>query len=386
MLKSPKHTLPHATLNQTNDRIELVHSGTDYFERLQQIILNAKSEIHIQTYIFANDGTGSKIIEALKIAASRKVNIFIIVDGYGSYNFSAEVVSEMKRQGIAVRFFSPIFSSNGFYIGRRLHHKIVVADKKIVLIGGINIADKYHGSSLQEPWLDYAVQIEHAGVASSIAQLCTDLYFKNRVGKIESMFSFAEKTEVHILQNDWLKGKNEIAKDYIKTIRNTREELIIVGGYFLPGRRLLKAIKKASMQGVKVKLILAGIFDVPLMGLATRYLCSLLLKYNIEIYQWHKSVLHGKAAIADREWTTVGSFNLNHLSSYGSIEMNARIHSSEFSKKFALHLDEVISKCEKVTQKKENARNGIVSKALSWCAYHLVRFSLILITYKRFRE
>jgi cardiolipin synthase len=49
------------------------------------------------------------------------------------------------------------------YIGRRLHHKIVVADAP--LIGGINIANKYHGKPGKEPWLDYAIQIDDPIIA-----------------------------------------------------------------------------------------------------------------------------------------------------------------------------------------------------------------------------
>ena len=64
--------------------ITLVHSGEDYFSRLERIILESKTEIHIQTYIFDYDSTGKKIIAALKVAASRNVKIYILIDGFGS--------------------------------------------------------------------------------------------------------------------------------------------------------------------------------------------------------------------------------------------------------------------------------------------------------------
>jgi cardiolipin synthase len=156
-------------------------------------------------------------------------------------------------------------------------------------------------------------------------------------------------TTIGIIQNDWLKWKNEISNAYIHAIRNAKEEVTIVGSYFLSGRKLRKALKKASQEGIKIKLILAGISDVPFIKPALSYLYSYFLKQNIELYEWNKSILHGKAAVVDQQWTTIGSFNLNHLSSYGSIEMNVKIDSPEFSKELSTHLEDIISQCEPVT-------------------------------------
>jgi cardiolipin synthase len=92
------------------------------------------------------------------------------------------------------------------------------------------------------------------------------------------------------------------------------KEIVIVGSYFLPGRRMNTALKKAAKNKVKIKLILAGISDVTLSRRATHHIYATLLDNNIELYEWDKTVLHGKAAVVDGNWTTIGSFNLNNLS------------------------------------------------------------------------
>ena len=310
--------------------LELVYSGEDYFSRLEAIIRNSQFEIHIQMYLFENDATGKRIITALKEAASRQVKIFILLDGLGSLSFPSEIINELKQSGINIRFFAPLFSAYSFYLGRRLHQKVVVADAKVVLIGGINIADKYCGTPTEAPWLDYAVQL-NGTIAEPLQEYCRNIYLKKRrlqSKKIKSVFHIQDDTLVRILQNDWLKRKNEICDAYIKSIRNAKKEIIIVGSYFLPGIRIIQALKKASKNNVKIKLILSGISDLPLTRRATCFLYTKLLNYNIELYEWNKSVLHGKTAVIDGYWTTIGSFNLNNLSSYGSIEMNVEINSS----------------------------------------------------------
>jgi len=374
------------------ENLTLVHSGEDYFSRLEKMILNAKTEIHIQTYIFENDTIGKKIMEALKKAASRNVKIYILLDGFGSFSFPKEKINELIQNGINIRVFSPFFSANSIYLGRRLHHKIAVFDQEIAIIGGINIADKYHGTSTTAAWLDYAIEINDAKIAKSLSKVCNEIYFrKRRISrkKIASVYNEFKEATVTILQNDWLKRKTEISSAYIKSFRNAKEEIVIVGSYFLPGRRLINALKKASKNKVKIKLILSGISDLPMARRASCYLYAKLLRYNIELYEWEKSILHGKTAVVDKKWTTIGSFNLNNLSSFASIEMNVGIDSEEFSKEYLLHLDTIRAQCKRITPETLKITDGLSSKFINWCSYWMTRIIEIVITYlphKRFRK
>lgn len=366
------------------EKTTLVHSGEDYFFRARDIILNAQSVIHIQMYIFENDATGLEIINALKEAAIRNVKIYILLDGYGSYSFPRLIMKELQRLGINIRFFSPFFSSNNFYIGRRLHHKIITADGTIALIGGINISDKYRGTSTENPWLDYAIQIESSKTVIQLDQLCLNIYFKHkRTHKIKFMpvHYLDKKTTITVLQNDWLKRNNEIATAYVNSIQKSQKEIVIVGCYFLPGRRFTKVLKKTAKNGVKTKLILSGISDIPLMQRATYHLYTSLLQNNIELYEWNKSVLHGKVAVVDNKWATIGSFNLNHLSSYGSIETNIAIESREFARRLASDLNTIISQCEKITLETIKRKSNFFSRIINLLSYQFVRTTLIIITY-----
>lgn len=374
---------------QSIEKIELVHSGEDFFNRLMCIISKAQTEIHLQTYIFDNDATGKMIADALKEAAARQVKIYVLLDGYGSASLSNAFINDLVQQGINIRFFSPFFSTHNFYLGRRLHHKIVVVDGNIALIGGINIADKYRGTPTKAPWLDYAVQIEGQAIAEHLRQIGENIYFKENPISLKQgipVFHLPNHEVVSIIQNDWLKQKNDISKAYIKAIRNAKSEVIIVGSYFLPGRKLTRALKTAAIRGVKIKLILSGISDVPLAKRATSYLYSSFLKRHIELYEWHNSVLHGKVALVDNKWATVGSFNLNYLSSYGSIEMNVAVNSHKFAEKLAAHLNHVIAQCENITIEKLKKRKGIFNKMMDALSYYFVRMALIMVTYMSYKR
>lgn len=369
-------------------QFELVHSGEDYFSRLSEIISNAQKEIHLQTYIFDNDSTGKEIAEALKKAALRNVRVYLLLDGYGSGSLPNEFINDLRKHGIQFRYFSPLFSSNNFYIGRRLHHKVVVIDGNIALIGGINMADKYRGNKTSAPWLDYAVLIK-GEVGQVLQELCENIFYqKKRFRRVKKQFFEYEGDEsIRILRNDWLTRKNEVSKAYLNALKNAKQEVIIVGSYFLPGKKFLRALKKTSLtNGVKVKLILSQVSDVPFVKGATRHLYFSLLKNNIEIYEWKNSVLHGKVACSDGEWATVGSFNLNHLSSYGSIELNVEMYSKIFAKELALDLENVISQCEVVSQKNMTLKFGFFQRFTNWLSYRFLRFVLIIVVYLPYKR
>ena len=384
MLEADTNTV--ATISDT-----LVNSGEDYFARLERIISESTSEIHFQTYIFQYDATGIKIIEALKKAALRDVKIYLLLDGFGSYAMPSSVIKNLKESGIHFRFFSPLFSANTFYIGRRLHHKVVVVDKRKVLIGGINIADKYYGNSTLIPWLDFAVELNNEKIGEKIQEICSAIYNKkswqNRK-KNNLIYDFYDG-KVRISQNDWLIGKREVHDAYIRALETAKKEIIIVGSYFFPGRKLTQLLKNATQKNVKVILILSGISDIPLLRGASLFFYTELLNYNMELFEWNKSLLHGKAAIIDEDWTTIGSFNLNHLSSYGSIEMNLEIDSTEFSKLFKAHLNLIILQCQRITPKILKTKQPFYIKYTNGIFYWTLRMLLIIITYlpyKRFMK
>ena len=377
--KRSKTAFQNATDN--SKYVELVHSGEDYFLRLEKLIAKAEKEIHLQTYIFENDDTGNRIVSCLKKAAQRKVKVYVLLDAYGSAALPDSFAQDLVQHGILLRFFSPLFSLNNFYIGRRMHHKIAVADKKIALIGGINIADKYHGTAAAEPWLDYAVQL-NCPAAENLQKLCSDYFFKKGSSKkIPPVLHSAGSALVGILQNDWLQRKTEVCDAYTNAFIHAKEEIVIVGSYFLPGSRLAKALKKACKSGIRTTVILAGISDVPLVRRATEHLYSSFLDDHMRIYEWNKSVVHGKAAVVDNKWSTIGSFNLNSLSCYGSIEMNVEVHSGEFAENLRADFEIVISQCSEITKGSLRQRAGIFNKLGNWISYQMVRTAMLFLTF-----
>ncbi|MGZ4034537.1 MAG: phospholipase D-like domain-containing protein [Bacteroidia bacterium] len=359
------------------ESVELINSGDNYFDTLEELIGSAKEEIHLQTYIFDEDKTGTVIANALMRAADRGVQIFILVDAYGSKSLSYEFIERMQKHEINFRFFSPLFSKESIYLGRRLHHKIVVADRKTALVGGINIADKYHGTDVGPAWLDYAVLIR-GDVCTKLSGLC-EAFFQKRTFKRNFEFEnvkseFKGQTLIRFSRNDWVIGKNEIYTSYHTSLKNAERSAIFIASYFLPGYKFRKLLKQATKRGVAVKIILAGKSDLPFFWYAEKYLYNFYLKNGIEIIEWGNSVMHGKALIIDGEWTTIGSYNHNYLSHYRSIELNVEINDKNFSGQFTQQIDEVVStSCEKMSIDKNLHSANFLLRTRNYISYIIYR-------------
>jgi cardiolipin synthase len=155
----------------------LIKGGEPYFSKLFELIENAKSCIQLQVYIFDEDETGKAVADKLKEACKKKVDVQVLLDGYASRSLSTEFKNELRNAGIQLRFFNPIFKSENFYFGRRLHHKIVVIDGIQALVGGINISNRYNDMPEDPAWLDWAILIE-GDVAYELHKLCNLFYSK----------------------------------------------------------------------------------------------------------------------------------------------------------------------------------------------------------------
>jgi cardiolipin synthase len=354
--------------------------GDAYFQLMIQMINQSMFEIHLQSYIFDYDETGKQILNALVSAAKRGVNVYLVIDAYGSSDFISDAQNILKSSNINVKVFSPSFFKDFGYAGRRLHHKILCCDKRHSLVGGINISNKYKGNNVSKPWLDYGLSFSNE-VSKDVASFCKMIFdnvFAVRYKKNNKEFINQDSI---MLQNDWLRGKNEIFNFYLREITRAKKEIIIVGAYFLPGLRIRKALKNAANRGVNVKLLLTGISDVPLVRNATRFFYSFLLRHHIHVYEWKESVLHGKVMICDQQVLTVGSFNLNHLSQYGSLELN--IASNNIETVYLAHQVLLINIKDSEQIKKENIVNPILRLNL-FISFYLIRFMMIIATLKPF--
>jgi cardiolipin synthase len=79
---------------------------------------------------------------------------------------------------------------------------------------------------------------------------------------------------------------------------------------------------------------------------------------------------------------TVGSYNVNNLSAYASIELNLDVDSPPFAREVEQRLDQIIKKdCRQITQEAYLAGTSWVEQFLQTMSYSLLRVVLFLFTF-----
>lgn len=371
------------------NKVQLIKGGAGYFQMMERLLDEAKYSVHLQVYIFDCDETGNRIIEALVRAAQRNVNVYLLLDAYASKEFPLEAIERLKQSGAHFKWFSPLLRGKGFYVGRRMHHKILVVDGIHSLVGGLNISNRYNDLPGQPAWLDWSIYV--MGEASlEILGRCRQFWpkriFRNDMliqprdwrGEVANIGECLVRMRV----NDWVRGKNQISRSYLEWLHRSQHEAIMMSSYFLPGRVLRKNLARAAKRGVRIKLILARYSDVLMAKAAENYLYSWLFRQGIEVYEYQKNILHGKVAVFDMHWATIGSYNLNNISAYASVELNVDVYNAAFGQILREQLNSILlNDCVQVQPSTFFQRLTWWKRIWQWAAYELVRLIFFLFTF-----
>ena len=374
--------------------VALLENGEQYFPALEASIDAAAREIFLQSYIFDDDRTGRRIAAALERAAARGVAVRAMVDGFGGRNFVAGLLPRLREAGVQVliyrRELRPL--SLRRHRLRRLHRKVVVIDGRVAFVGGINVVDDFDAGALAHPRYDYAVRVEGpllepiVASAQRLWRLVAWASLRHRdlqpplapphvqpVGEIRAAF----------VVRDNLRYRHAIENAYLEAIGGARDEIVIANAYFFPGRRFRQALVDAAERGVRVTLLLQGLSDHPLQAYATRALYPMFLARGIRLFEYHRSHLHAKVAVVDRQWSTVGSSNIDAFSLLLAREANVVVDDGAFAGRLRASLESAICAGARELKPSDWQRLPLLRRGLSWLAYQVVRLAIGIAGYGR---
>jgi cardiolipin synthase A/B len=367
----------------TKNEVKLICNGEEFIKTNLELIQSAKQFIILQTYILELDDITTPLIEALINKAIEGVQVNILVDGYGSRDFPLKQIEIFKNHGIHFDFFSPMFTKKMEHIGRRLHSKILMIDGQSALVGGINLSQRFNAPPNARPWLDFSCVITGEEVYHLI-QRNLNLYWKYFPAFMTNHLILFQKyhrsnyCQIRTNINDWMRLKDEIYLSYLHAIKKATKQIVLVAPYFFPGKRFLKELARASKRGVCVDLIFSAQSDHPIERWSSRYLYGWFLSHKINIYEWEESIVHGKLALIDHDWVTIGSYNHNFLSRFGNHELNLEIVDKNFNQAVQLKIDELRSKSFRITMERWQQSNTFKQRTMEFLSYLFANFLTII--------
>lgn len=368
-------------------RLILLQGGAEFFPALVAAMDAARQVIHLETYIFEFAGAALTVAEALERAALRGVRVRLVIDGVGTPAIPQAWQIRFSRAGVSWRTYAPL-GKLGLLIPsrwRRLHRKLCVVDGTVGFCGGINIIDDQDDVALgrlSAPRLDFSLQVT-GPIVRDMVETMEQLWWRLQavrkarqrefkaawdalreglpVGDFSRLpFQSADQDadtdadgrvgpsvavdDAHaaLLLRDNVTHRSDIERAYLKAIGAARQDIVIANAYFIPGRRLRRALMLAAQRGIRVRLLLQGRYEHFLQYHAARPVYHRLLQAGVEIHEYAPSSLHAKVAVVDRRWATVGSTNLDPLSLLLAREANVMTTDHRFAHRLHHCLDHIL--------------------------------------------
>ena len=366
------------------NRIELLENGEAFFPAVFEAIDQAREEVVIETFILFEDKVGLALRDALVRAARRGVQVDLLVDGFGSNDLTPAFIESLVDAGVRFRVFDPGSRWLGLrlHLLRRMHRKLAVIDAQRAFVGGINYSADHLDDFGPQAKQDYSVEVR--------GPVVVDIHrFVRRVadtGESERRWSRkrAQPSRVHegartqgeaeamFVTRDNQQHRSDIERHYRLAIRSARREVLIANAYFFPGYRLLQEMRRAARRGVRVRLVLQGEPDMPIVKTAAGMLYEHLLRGGVQIHEYLRRPMHGKVAVVDDVWATVGSSNLDPLSLSLNLEANVIVRDADFSRTLRERLEHLIEHESKAVQQSGRAP-GMWSVIRSVIVFHFLR-------------
>jgi len=317
--------------------VRVLRDGGLAFPTMLAVIRSAVTDVAFENFIIANDATGREFAAHLERARRRGASVRVLYDPVGTLLVRGGSIGRSLREaGVSVRPFRPLSAVapwSWLRLRHRDHRKLLIADGRFAVVGGLCIADNWAPSDQGGGgWRDTAVLIRGPAVAD--LQVAFDRMWKRAHGDIE----FPTLTQEHVADGGSATrgdaavvvvgdrpGTKRVAAIYEWLADHAQTSIDLTDAYFVAPRMVLDALIRAARRGVEVRLLVPGLNNHPVAGLAARRIYGPLLDAGARVFEWRGTMLHAKTIVADGLISMIGSSNLDPLSLHRNYELNALI-------------------------------------------------------------
>jgi cardiolipin synthase A/B len=317
------------------NRVAFYSEGKPAFDEMLAAIRGAKHHVHLEFFIFQYDTLGRQFLDLLAEKAKQGIEVRLLYDAMGSRKLGWWRLRNLRRAGGKHAAF---LSLNPFrkriQVNLRNHRKILVVDGSVAYTGGLNIGDEYLGKNKRlGHWRDSSLRIEGPAVESLQRTFLEDWDFATGESLEGDAYFRAEakagKDEVQVIESGPDQAVKAIREIYLHAVFKARRRLWITTPYYVPDQGLRDALCLAGLTGIDVRLLLPMEADHTAVHYASLYYVRDLLDSGVKVYQYTNGFIHSKVWLADGEWASIGTANLDNRSLSLNFEVNCLIYSTE---------------------------------------------------------
>lgn len=357
----------------------------------------AQRTLDVQYFIWKDDVVGTVFADRLLAAADRGVRVRLLLDITSDAQKEVRTSALAGHPNIQVGFFNPITELKGIFAGNpipvigeidrmqsRMHNKLMVADKTLIIGGGRNLGDTYFGIDHHRNMRD--LDFIAAGPVVEAAARAFDVYWRSPLTRVgdPTKLTGRDRKKLQDLRKHIARKKRSLARkngcpfptsmsreeslDVLRqmtarmiwadcefvadppermlnqermtspvwhsvggALRSARSEVILHSAYFIPQEDTLGLLRDISARGARVQVLtnsLASIDDLPAMaGIANRR--SDALDTGINLYELNAHAPSRNDYVRVKRVTPLGMHTKgfvvdNHVSFIGSYNMDPR--------------------------------------------------------------
>lgn len=367
-LLPPRAFEDHA-FNSSDNHVTLLLDGKQAFSELERRLDEARESVHLFFYIFKNDETGQRICQRLVACQRRGAKVRVLLDGFGSKGFVAEVKRRLVPHGIEVAVF---FQTGLWPLKPRMnfvnHRKIVTIDNRIGFTGGINIGNEY-----EHDWRDLLICVEGPAVMG-LNHIFLEDWYTSTQQELQDAPMISQKGEEPGVDTSIISSGPDtegwIHDAYFLAITQAKDRIYISTPYFIPTPSLVTALRTAAGRGVDVRLVLPSLSDVRLVMWASRSFYRSLILAGVRIFEYGAGMVHAKALVKDADVCCVGSANVDNRSFRLNFEISCFVADEKVTRELADWLEGLYAASHEVTA--EELDREPLSRKLLESAAHLM--------------
>ena len=369
--------VPLGANSLSGNKIELFCDGTDAYPAMLDSIRSARKSINLQSFIFADDSIGRKILAALRERAEAGIKVNILFDKFGSLKSSWFLLRcrSARLPNLKIKPFSHASLLTPWRIQLRNHRKLLIVDGITAFTGGLNISQENIRTKNHLGIHDFHCRV-HGPVVGELqyAFLCDWLYAAKTPPDnlfLREYFPAPEHKGNDIVRliasghGYFFEGTEQV----FFTAASTAEKSIwIVTPYFVPTHDFSKALRMASARGVDVRVIVPAINNHWYVKLASESFYASLLADGVRIFRRGEVFSHAKAMLVDDKWAYLGSSNCDVRSFRLNFELDLLVESGDFPAVLKKQLLAELRKSEEISREDFLNRNPARKIAESVCA------------------
>ena len=315
--------IPAAT---TGNRVSLCPTGVEGLNGLKYIIDEAKSSLHVQTFIFSDDDVGHEILHRLTDKAGDGVEVRLLVDGLGSLKTRRSLFRPLVEAGGEFAVFKPVLHVpfRG-HTNLRNHRKIAISDGCRVLAGGMNITgEDMFSEASADSWQDLSFIVE--GPAATHYQTIFRSDWRLATGKqlaLEPCVAPGPQGEavVQVVPSGPDVPQDPLYATTITAAYRAQRRLWIVTPYFVPDDSLVQALAFACRRGLDVRILVPEKSNHRFSDVARAAFLREIESEGGKVLLYTDGMVHAKIMLVDEDLAMVGSANLDMRSLFLNYEV-----------------------------------------------------------------